>query len=213
MKPASSNPAGSIIIIDDDSSSDEEAKSNGRRRRGESLQACRYREAATRAKMPPRKVPPPGVLLGNVNAEAIQLTLKLQNGNRRDRSTKEIKLWCRERTVASTAVTKFLGKYYLDMKLIRSRERLRFAKACVACLHPYHGNRPTFDICDAMWRMLRALELDLEMSAASGVAEVFKYWHDEKIYCRHVRGIAMEVEKRIVNMHGVGGGKGEDTRG
>ena len=50
------------------------------------------------------------------------------------------------------------------MKLIRSPERLKFALVCVLCLHLYCGNRPTFDVADAMWRMLRALELDLAMS-------------------------------------------------
>jgi len=94
------------------------------------------------------------------------------------------------------------------MKLIRSPERLKFAQACVLCLHPYCGNRPTFDVADAMWRMLRALELDLVMSKECGVDAVFQYWHDKNIYFKLVRKIAMEVEKRLMDMRCVLVGEG-----
>jgi len=94
------------------------------------------------------------------------------------------------------------------MKLIRSPERLKFAQACVLCLHPYCGNRPTFDVADAMWRMLRALELDLAMSKECGVDAVFQYWHDKNIYFKRVRKIAMEVEKRLMDMRCVLVGEG-----
>jgi len=86
------------------------------------------------------------------------------------------------------------------MELIRSPERLNFAKACVSCLHPYCGNRPTFDVSDAMWRMLRALELDLAMSKECGIDAVFQYWHDKNIYFHRVRKVAMGVEKRLMDM-------------
>ena len=33
-----------------------------------------------------------------------------------------------------------------------------------------------------MWRMLRALGLDLAMSKECGVDTVFQYWHDKNIY-------------------------------
>ena len=135
-----------------------------------------------------------------INAEVIQLTRQLEEGNRRDRSTMDVSKWCTERSNASTAVTKFIGKYFLDMKLIRSPERLKFAQACVRCLHPYCGNSPTFDVSDAMWRMLRALELDLAMSKQCGIDAVFQYWHDKNIYFKRVRKIAMEVEKRLMDM-------------
>jgi len=95
------------------------------------------------------------------------------------------------------------------MGLIRSPERLNFSKACVLCLHPYCGNRPTFDVADAMWRMLRALELDLEMSNDCGVDALFEYWHDKNIYCKRVRKVAMEVEKRLMDMRCVLAGEGE----
>ena len=120
----------------------------------------------------------------------------------------DVSKWCTERSNASTAVTKFIGKYFLDMKLIRSPERLKFAQACVLCLHPYCGNSPTFDVADAMWRMLRALELDLPMSKECGVDAVFQYWHDKNIYFKRVRKIAMEVEKRLMDMRCVLGGEG-----
>ena len=87
------------------------------------------------------------------------------------------------------------------MKLIRSPERLKFAQACVLCLHPYCGNRTTFDVIDAMWRMLRALELDLAMSKECGVDAGFQYWHHKNIYFKRVRKIATEVEKPLMDMH------------
>ena len=127
------------------------------------------------------------------------MTRQLEDGNRRDRSTKDVSEWCTERSNASTAVTKLIGKYFLDMKLIRSPERLKFAQACVFCLHPYCGNRPTFDVADAMWCMLRAPELDLAMSKECGVDAVFQYWHDNDIYFKRVRKIFMEVEKPLVD--------------
>jgi len=86
------------------------------------------------------------------------------------------------------------------MKLTRSPEWLKFAQACVLCLHPYCGNRPTFDVADAMWLMLRALELDLARSKECGVDAVFQYWHDNNIYFNLLRKIAMEVEKRLMDM-------------
>ena len=87
------------------------------------------------------------------------------------------------------------------MKLIHSPERLKFAQACVLYLHPYYGNRPTtFDVADAMWRMIRALELDLAMSKECSLDAVFQYWHDKNIYFKRVRKIAMEVEKRLMDM-------------
>ncbi|PUU72474.1 hypothetical protein B9Z19DRAFT_1069737 [Tuber borchii] len=54
------------------------------------------------------------------------------------------------------------------------------------CRHPYCGNHPTFDVADAMWRMRRALELDLAMSKECGVDAVFQYWHDKNIYFKRV---------------------------
>ena len=120
----------------------------------------------------------------------------------------DVSKWCTEPSNASTAVTKFIGKYFLDMKLIRSPERLEFAHACVLCLHLYCGNRPTFDVIDAMWRMLRALELDLAMSKECGVDAVFQYWHDKNIYFKRVWKLAMEVEKRLMDMRCALGGEG-----
>ena len=88
------------------------------------------------------------------------------------------------------------------MKLIRSPERLKFAQACVLCLHPYRGHRPTFDVADAMWRMLRAMKLDLAMSKECGVDAVFQYWHDKNIYFKCAQKIAMAAEKRLMDMRG-----------
>ncbi|PWW75425.1 hypothetical protein C7212DRAFT_324854, partial [Tuber magnatum] len=180
------------------------------RQRGESLQAYRYRESARKARLPPHKLPPRSVRRHAINKGVVHLTRQLQDADRCDRGTKDVSKWCTERSNASIAVTKFIGKYYLDMKLIRSPERLKLAQACVNCLRPYCGNRPTFDVCDAMWRMLRALELDLETATACGIDTVFKDWHDKNIYCQHVRKIAMEVEKRLMDMRCVIMGDGGD---
>ncbi|KAG0640061.1 hypothetical protein HOY80DRAFT_1022128 [Tuber brumale] len=197
----STNPFPIIIATDEsDLSSDEDVKTNKRRRRGESRQACRYRVAAGKARLPPHNFPPRHVRRIAINKKVTRLTRQLEDADRRDRSSKDVSKWCTERSNVSTLVTSFIAKYYLDMKLIRARERLKFAQACVKCLLPYCGNRPTFDVADAMWRMLRALDLDLEMSKESGIDAVFKYWHDKKIYFRHVQKIAMEVEKRLTNM-------------
>ncbi|PUU82620.1 hypothetical protein B9Z19DRAFT_1074394 [Tuber borchii] len=193
-----------------DLSSNEDANSIKRRRRDESLQSRRYRRSATRARRPPKNILPRQVLCNAINTEVIRLTRQLEDGNRRDRSTKDVSKWCTQRSNASTAVTKFIGKYFLDMKLIRSLERLKFAQACVLCLHPYCGNRPTFDVADAMWRMLRALELDLAMSKECGVYAVFQYWHDKNIYFKLVRKIALEVEKRLMDMRCVLVGEGRN---
>ncbi|KAG0640070.1 hypothetical protein HOY80DRAFT_1022130 [Tuber brumale] len=152
----------------------------------------------------PNKLPPRHVRCIAINKKVASLTRQLEDADKRDRSSEDVSKWCTERSNASTLVTNFIAKYYLDMKLIRAPERLKFAQACVKCLHPYCGNRPTFDVADAMWRMLRALELDLEMSKDSGIDAVFKSWHDKHIYFRHVQKIAMEVEKRLMNMRSVG---------
>ncbi|KAG0133432.1 hypothetical protein HOY82DRAFT_641121 [Tuber indicum] len=155
------------------------------------------------------KLPPRRIRHIAINKKATRLTRQLEEADRRDRTTKDVSKWCTERSNASTPVTNFIAKYYLDMKLIRPLERLKFAKACVKCLRPYCGNRPTFDVADAMWRMLRALELDLEMSKECGVDTVFQSWHDKNIYFRHVQKIAMEVERRLMKMRCA---QGEDDR-
>ncbi|PUU77954.1 hypothetical protein B9Z19DRAFT_1127518 [Tuber borchii] len=145
-------------------------------------------------------VPPRQGRCNAINTEVIRLTRQLEDGNRRDRSSKDVSKWCTERSNASTAVTKFIGNYFLDMKLIRSPERLKFVQACVLCRHLYCGNRPIFGVADAMWRMLRALGLDLAMSKECGVDAVFQYWHDKNIYFKRVRNIAMQVERRLMDM-------------
>ncbi|PUU73866.1 hypothetical protein B9Z19DRAFT_1134259 [Tuber borchii] len=102
-------------------------------------------------------------------------------------------------SLASTAVTKFIEEYFLDMELILSPERFQFSQVCF-CLHHYCGNRPTFDIADTMWRILRALELDLAMSKECDLDSVFQYWHDKNIYFKWVRMMAMEVKPQLMDM-------------
>ncbi|CUS11284.1 unnamed protein product [Tuber aestivum] len=197
-----------ISTHESDNNSDEEPKPPKRRRRNESLQACRYRKSATRARLPPHKLPPLHARRHAINKKVDRLTRQLQDADRRDRSAKDVSKWCTERSDASAAVTKFIARYYLDMNLITSPARLKFAEACVNCLKPYCGNRPTFDVCDAMWRMLRALELDLETAKGCGIDTLFKDWHNKNIYCQHVRKIAMQVEKRLMDMRCVIIGEG-----
>ncbi|PUU76681.1 hypothetical protein B9Z19DRAFT_1066437 [Tuber borchii] len=91
---------------------------------------------------------------------------------------------------------------------LRAPEWLKFSQACVLCLHPYYGNRATFDVADAMLRMLRALELYLAMSKECGVDAVFQYWHDKNIYFKLVWKIAIEVEKGLMDMRCVLVGEG-----
>jgi len=52
-----------------------------------------------------------------------------------------------------------------------------------------------------MWRMLRALELDLVMSKECSIDAVFQYWHDKNIHCKRGRKIGMGVEKRLMDIH------------
>ena len=115
--------------------------------------------------------PPRQVRRNSTNTEVTRLTRQPENGNKRDRSSKDVSKWCIEGSSTSTAITKFIGKY-LNMKLICSPEKLKFPQACVLCLHPYSGNRLTFDATDAMWP---ALELGLAMSKECGVDSVFQY--------------------------------------
>ncbi|RPA89450.1 hypothetical protein L873DRAFT_1796092 [Choiromyces venosus 120613-1] len=182
---------------------DEPGQQTKGRLRNESRQSWRYRMKATKAKLQPKKCPPPDVLCATINTEVTRLTRLLEEADKRDRSTLVTELWCRQRGFASAAVTTFIGKYWLDMELIYPKQRLEFATACVACLQPYKGNRPMYDTCDAMWRMIRALKLDLEMSKACGVDSVFPYWQDEKIYFKRVREVALDVEERLEEMRGL----------
>ena len=156
-------------------------------------------------------MPPHKVKCNTINAEVIQLTCQLEDGNKLNRSTKDVSKWCTERSNASAAVTKFIGKYFLDIKLICSPERLKFAQACVLCLHPYCGNRPTFDVADAMWRMILVLGLDLAMSKECGFDSVFQYWDYKNISFKRMWKISLEVEKRLRDMRCVLVG-GEEIR-
>ena len=148
-------------------------------------------------------IPPRQVRHNAINTVVIRLSRQLEDGNRRDRSTRNVRKWCSKRSNAGTAVTKLIGNYFLDMKLISPPERLKFAQACVLCLHPYCGNRLSFDVADAMWRMLQTLKLDLAMSKECRVDLVFQYWHGKNIYFKLVRKIAMQVEKRLMDMRRV----------
>ncbi|KAG0640067.1 hypothetical protein HOY80DRAFT_1136262 [Tuber brumale] len=120
---------------------------------------------------------PPHVRHISINTKVTHLGHQLQDAHQGDRSSKDVSKWCTELINESTLATQFIPKHHLYTRSIRAPERLKFANACVNCLHLGCGNLPTFAVATAMWRVLRALVLNLESQK-----------------------IAIQIEKQLMNV-------------